>query len=67
MIDVNKLKQIFNDKLTKTGSLDEAFTKAMWTAYKQGLEDAFILLKDEFPELYEQLNINQIDSGETEN
>ena len=36
-------------------------------AYKQGLEDAFILLKDEFPELDEQLNINQIDSGETEN
>jgi len=39
MLDVNELKQIFNDKLSKTGSLDEAFLKAVWTAYKQGLAD----------------------------
>ena len=31
-------------------------------AYRQGLEDAFIILNDEFPELDEQLNLNNIDS-----
>jgi len=40
VINVTQLKQIFNDKLAKTGSLDEAFTKAMWECYKQGLADA---------------------------
>lgn len=29
-------------------------------AYKQGLEDAFVILKEDFPELDEQLNINKI-------
>lgn len=35
-------------------------------AYRQGLEDAFILIKDKFPELEQELNINRIQSGETE-
>jgi len=39
MINVEELKAIFNAKLAKTGSLDEAFLKAVWTAYKKGLED----------------------------
>jgi hypothetical protein len=39
MISVDELKQAFNDKLAQTGSLDSAFTKAVWIAYKQGLND----------------------------
>lgn len=40
MIDTAYLKQIFTDKLAKTGSFDDAFTKATWVAYNQGLEDS---------------------------
>lgn len=35
-------------------------------AYRQGLEDAFILIKEEFPALEKELNINRIQGGETE-
>lgn len=35
-------------------------------AYNQGLEDAFIILKEDFPELDQQLNLNNIDSGEAD-
>jgi hypothetical protein len=34
--------------------------------YKKGLEDAFILLKEDFPELDQQMNLNNIESGEKE-
>lgn len=34
-------------------------------AYRQGLEDAFLILKEEYPELDEQLNINKIDGEKT--
>lgn len=40
MIEVDKLKRVFYDKLKKTGSMDAAFTKALWIAYQQGLADA---------------------------
>lgn len=33
-------------------------------AYKQGVEDAFIIMTDKFPELEIELNLNNIDSGE---
>ncbi|MCX6010321.1 MAG: hypothetical protein NTW48_09915 [Chloroflexi bacterium] len=39
MLDVNELKKIFSVKLMNTASLDEAFTKAVWEAYKKGVED----------------------------
>jgi len=40
MINVEELKAIFNAKLAKTGSLDEAFLKAVWVAFQQGMSDA---------------------------
>jgi hypothetical protein len=40
MIDVQQLREVFQDKLAKTGNLDDAFIKAVWVAYQQGLEDA---------------------------
>ena len=39
MLDVNELKKIFSVKLMNTASIDEAFTKAVWVAYKKGVED----------------------------
>ena len=40
MIDVTTLRAVFNDKLAATDSLDAAFTKAVWVAYKAGLSAA---------------------------
>ena len=40
MLDVADLRAAFAEKLTKTGSLDAAFLKAVWLAYKAGLADA---------------------------
>lgn len=40
MINVSTLRQVFNEKLEKTGSMDAAFTKAVWVAYQKGVEDA---------------------------
>lgn len=40
MVDVAELKRQFLLKLEQTGSLDAAFTKAVWVAYKAGLQDA---------------------------
>lgn len=40
MLDTAELKQAFSEKLAHTGNLDEAFTKAVWLAYKQGMKDA---------------------------
>lgn len=40
MLDISVLKPIFSDKLATTGSLDEAFLKCVWIAYKAGLNDA---------------------------
>ena len=39
MINIQELKDIFAEKLIKSKSVDEAFTKACWVAYKQGLVD----------------------------
>jgi len=39
MINLTELRKVFADKLIKTDSFDEALTKALWTAYKQGIED----------------------------
>ena len=36
MIGMEELTKVFNDKLVKTGSLDAAFTKAVWVAFKKG-------------------------------
>jgi hypothetical protein len=38
MIGVDELKAVFQDKLERTGSLDAAFTKAVWVAFKKGYE-----------------------------
>ena len=40
MIDVQQLREVFQEKLAKTGDLDDAFIKAVWVAYQQGLKDA---------------------------
>ena len=47
MIDAATLKQVFQDKLAKTGSIDQAFLKAIWVAYCQGLADAAVPQKPE--------------------
>lgn len=38
MLDVDDLKLVFLEKLERTKSLDEAFTKAVWIAYKEGIK-----------------------------
>jgi len=50
MLDVNTLKPVFADKLAETGSLDAAFLKCIWIAYKQGIEDANKVIKYSFLE-----------------
>jgi hypothetical protein len=47
MIDVQQLREVFQDKLAKTGDLDDAFIKAVWVAYQRGLEDALGVLNKE--------------------
>lgn len=42
MLDTNTLKPIFAAKLAATGSLDEAFLKCVWLAYKAGIRDATV-------------------------
>ena len=39
MIDVDFLRKVFAEKLEKELDLDAAFVKAVWVAYKQGVED----------------------------
>lgn len=39
MIDITSLRNTFNEKLKETDSIDSAFTKAVWVAYKAGIED----------------------------
>lgn len=39
MISVDVLRQVYADKLRATGSHDQAFTKAVWMAYKHGIAD----------------------------
>jgi hypothetical protein len=36
MIGVEIVRQAFQEKLAKTGSLDAAFTKAVWTSFLAG-------------------------------
>lgn len=56
MISTDELKKIFNDKLAKTGSLDAAFTKATWVAYKNGISDAKNnVTNEEWSDLYTQI------------
>lgn len=38
MIDVAQLRKVYADKLEATGSFDQAFTKAVWVAFKLGIE-----------------------------
>lgn len=40
MINVEALRTAYAEKLAATGSMDAAFTKAVWLAYKAGLADA---------------------------
>jgi hypothetical protein len=39
MINIETLRAAFAEKLTRTGSMDAALVKALWLAYKAGLED----------------------------
>jgi hypothetical protein len=47
VISVAELMKVFRDKLTKTGSLDAAFTKAVWIAYNAGLEQGLKQKEDQ--------------------
>ena len=38
IILMEEMKDFFNDKLSKTRSFDEAFTKAIWKAYLKGID-----------------------------
>lgn len=38
MVGIEELRDLFTDKLKRTGSLDAAFTKAVWVAYTRGRE-----------------------------
>jgi hypothetical protein len=40
MIGIEELKEIYIEKLIKTGSMDAAFTKVVWIAYLKGIEEA---------------------------
>jgi hypothetical protein len=40
MINIETLREAFAEKLARTGSMDAAFTKAVWLAYKAGINDA---------------------------
>lgn len=39
MITTSQIYQVFNSKLAKTNSFDEAFNKAIWVAYTEGVLD----------------------------
>jgi hypothetical protein len=39
MTGIEELKDVFRDKLERTMSLDDAFRKAVWIAYKRGYTD----------------------------
>lgn len=39
MIDLNKIKPIFAEKLLRTGSFDEAMMKVCWICYSAGVEE----------------------------
>lgn len=38
MIGIDTLREIYIDKLQRSGSFDQAFTKACWIAFKRGRE-----------------------------
>lgn len=38
MLDIASLRAAFAEKLKRTGSMDAAFTKAVWLAFKAGIE-----------------------------
>lgn len=38
MTDAKELLKVFREKLEQTGSLDAAFLKVVWVAYKQGIQ-----------------------------
>ena len=38
-IFVDELRDLYRDKLERTGSFDAAFTKAVWVAYQKGIEE----------------------------
>ena len=40
MIGIEELKQLYIEKLLKTGSFDAAFTKVVWISYLKGIEEA---------------------------
>ena len=39
MVDVAYLSKLYAEKLLSTGSHQDAFLKAVWVAYKEGIKD----------------------------
>jgi len=54
MVSVEELREIYLNKLKKTGSFDAAFTKAIWIAYLKGAESMDNPIKEytDWSELY---------------
>ena len=46
MVGVEELREIYLNKLKKTGSFDAAFTKAIWIAYLRGTESMDSSIKE---------------------
>lgn len=58
MIGIEELKAVYLDKLQKTGSFDQAFTKAIWTSFLKGIETGqAIYVEPEHRKAWEMSNV----------
>ena len=66
MISISTLKEVYCEKLSRTGSHDAAFVKACWVAYKQGLTDATAETETwDFPDRVPQPDATLLPPGRT--
>ncbi len=62
MFEAKTARQVFAEKLAREDSMDAAFNKAIWTAYKAGFADAGGLIiytngvEDSFIEIKQNAN-----------
>lgn len=47
MVTADKFKKVFTDKLLATGDMDEAFKKATWIAFNEGILEGFTVKDQE--------------------
>lgn len=48
MFNVTKLRKVYTEKLRETDNQDDAFVKAVWTAYQMGVFEAGGEVSDKF-------------------